>query len=131
VAEPHLADPRSIRWEAFTAPALALGAAAVFAFPMRVGAVRLGVVSLYQTKSGDLSEEQYGDARTVADVVTDAIVALQAAAPLGDLATPLDVIGSDRVQLHQATGIVAAHLGIGAGEVSGVDWGVNSPAGER
>ena len=116
VAEPHLADPRRVRWEAFTGPALALGASAVFAFPMRVGAVRLGVVSLYQEQPGDLSERQYADARAVAEVVTDAIVALQAAVPAGDLATPLDVIRSDRAEVHQATGMVAAHLEIGAGE---------------
>jgi hypothetical protein len=116
VAEPDLATPRRTRWEAFTAPALDLGASAVFAFPMRIGAARLGVVSLYQKHPGDLSEDQYADARTVADLVTDAIIALQAAAPPGDLATPLDVIPSDRAELHQATGMVAAHLEIGAGE---------------
>jgi hypothetical protein len=116
VSEPRLADPRRVRWEAFTPPARALGAAAVFAFPMRLGAVRLGVVSLYQKRPGDLSENQYADARAVADVVTDAVVALQAAAPRGDLATPLEVIGSDRAELHQATGMVAAQLGVGVGE---------------
>lgn len=116
VAEPDLSDRRRVRWEAFAGPALALGASAVFAFPLRVGAVRLGVVSLYQKQPGDLSEDQYADARAVADVVTDGIVALQAAAAPGDLAAPLDVIRSDRAELHQATGMVAAHLEISAGE---------------
>src|SRR5260370_19279447 len=42
VIEPDLADPVSSRWPFFTPSALQAGVRAVFGFPMRVGAVRLG-----------------------------------------------------------------------------------------
>lgn len=115
VAEPCLVE-RRVGWEAFVGPALGLGAEAVWAFPMRVGAVRLGVLSLYRKRAVDLSEGQYSDARAVADVVTDAIIGIQAAAPNRDLAGPLDVVGSDRAELHQATGMVAARLEVSVGD---------------
>ena len=41
VSEPDLADPDVVRWPAFSGPALAAGARAVFGFPLQVGAVRL------------------------------------------------------------------------------------------
>ena len=56
VAEPHLAVPRRARWAAFTPAALAAGAAAVFAVPLRIGAVRLGALTLYRSRAGDLSD---------------------------------------------------------------------------
>src|SRR5437899_2665166 len=44
VLEPDLAEPGVARWVAFTAPAVAAGARAVFGFPMQVGAIRLGAL---------------------------------------------------------------------------------------
>lgn len=116
IAEPDLADGGRVRWEAFHSPAVSLGAAAVFSFPMRLGAVRFGVLTMYRDHRGDLSEDQYADASAAADVVTDAIITAQAAVPPGNLSRGLQVVGSDRAELHQATGMVAAQLGIGVGD---------------
>src|SRR5947199_2305562 len=38
------------RWPAFTPAALASGALAVFALPLQVGAIRIGVLDLYRTR---------------------------------------------------------------------------------
>src|SRR5256885_5105089 len=65
VAEPDLADPVMSRWLAFTPPALAAGARAVFGFPLRVGTVRLGALNLYRDCPGSLSGEQHADALVV------------------------------------------------------------------
>jgi hypothetical protein len=52
---PDLADEESgSRWPAFAPEALAAGAAAVFAFPLAVGAIRAGVLGLYRERSGAL-----------------------------------------------------------------------------
>lgn len=40
----------------------------MFAFPLRVGAVRLGSLDLYNTYVGRLSDEQHGDAVVMADL---------------------------------------------------------------
>src|SRR5881398_1478349 len=48
VAEPDLAAPVTPRWPAFTGPALRAGVRAIFGFPLRAGAVRLGTLDLYR-----------------------------------------------------------------------------------
>jgi len=116
VAEVDLADPRRVRWPAFAGPAVAAGAAAVFAFPMRVGGAHLGVLTAYQARRGRLSRDQYADAMVFADLATHAILALQAGAAPGVLAAALEQVGVDRVEVHQASGMVAARLGVGVGE---------------
>jgi len=68
VLEPDLADPRSPRWPAFAGPALDTGVRAVFGFPLRVGAVRLGALKIYRDQPGPLSVGQHADALVVADV---------------------------------------------------------------
>ena len=48
VAEPELEAPEVDRWPALTPSALGAGARAVFAFPIRIGAMRLGCLNLYR-----------------------------------------------------------------------------------
>ena len=70
----------------------------------------------YQGRPGCLSEDQYADALATADVVTHAVLALQADAPPGVLAAALERVGADRAEVYQASGMVAARLGVGVGE---------------
>ena len=53
VSEPDLADPAVPRWLAFTGPAVAAGARAVFGFPLQVGAVRLGALNRQEGRLHD------------------------------------------------------------------------------
>ena len=55
VGEPNLAGPQHRRWLAFVEAAAAAGAAAVFTFPLRIGAVQVGVLTLYQSHHGALT----------------------------------------------------------------------------
>ena len=54
-------------WPQFTAQAANAGARALFAFPLQVGAVRIGAFDLYRDRPGDLSEAQLGGALKFAD----------------------------------------------------------------
>ena len=66
-----LADGESgRRWPAFAPAACRAGAAAVFAFPLRIGAIRAGVLGLYRDRPGPLSDFQLGDALVFADTAT-------------------------------------------------------------
>ena len=58
------------RWPAFAPAACRAGAAAVFAFPLAVGAIRAGVLGLYRDRPGPLSDFQLGDALVFADTAT-------------------------------------------------------------
>ena len=55
------------RWPGFTPQACQAGAAAIFALPLRIGAIRAGALGLYRDKPGPLAGLQFGDALIVAD----------------------------------------------------------------
>lgn len=116
VLEPDLASPLVPRWLAFTGPALAAGARAVFGFPLRVGAVRLGAMNLYETHTGPLTDDQHADALVMAEVAAQAVLVIQAGAPPGVLADELAARADFRYVVHQAAGMVAAQLDISVGE---------------
>jgi GAF domain-containing protein len=116
VLEPDLLDPARLRWPAFSPPVLDAGGRAVFAFPLRLGAVRIGALDLYRDHPGRLTDEQHADALVVADVVAEAVLMMQADAPPGLLAATL-VDGADlHPVVHQATGMVAVQLGVEVSE---------------
>jgi hypothetical protein len=114
--EPDLADPRRVRWPAFAGPVIASGCRAVFAFPLRVGAVRIGALDLYRDRKGSLSDDQHADALVMADVAAEAVLALQAGAPPGQLAAELAAGGEFHPVVHQAAGMVAAQLETSVGQ---------------
>lgn len=58
------------RWPAFAPAAVTAGAAAIFVFPLQIGAIRAGVLGLYRDQPGSLSTFQLGDALTFADAAT-------------------------------------------------------------
>ena len=116
VAEPDLARPRPARWSAFGPAALAAGAGALFAFPLRIGGARIGALTLSQPHAGDLSDVQYGDAQMIAGVVAHAILAIQAQAEPGTLSPELEALVDSGAQLHQAAGMVSVQLGVGVGD---------------
>lgn len=112
VGEPDLAGQRRGRWPSFSPLAVDAGAAAIFAFPLRVGGIRLGALTLYQDRPGALTDDQHADALAMADVVVNSVLAEQAQAPPGDLAADLEALGTSRAEVHQASGIVSVQLGV-------------------
>lgn len=109
VLEVDLAGADPDRWPSFTEYALKAGARAVFAFPLRLGAMRVGVLGLYRTTAGPLSDTGNGDALLLADFATRAVLALASQTETGDLLGPV----AFRTEVHQATGMVAAQTGSG------------------
>ncbi len=110
--EPDLADPALGRWPAFTPPALGAGAMAVFGFPVRVGAARLGALNLYRDRAGPLSDDQHADALVMADVAARAILAMQGGAPPGAVAAELETEADFHFVVHQAAGMVSVQLNV-------------------
>lgn len=109
VLEPDLNSAGSRRWPAFASGAVEAGVRAMFALPLRVGAIRLGVLDLYRDAPGALSTRDLAEALSFADAATAILLHLQSQArPDGD-----DVVGigmhlvEDRAEVHQATGFIA------------------------
>jgi hypothetical protein len=116
VLEPDLADPQTPRWLAFTEPAVAAGALAVYGFPMRIGAVRLGALNLYRDGTGSLTDDEYADAVAVANIAAEAVLLLQAGAQPGLVAAELDSGSDFHYDVHRASGMVAAQLDVSVGQ---------------
>ena len=77
------------RWPVFALAARQAGAAAIFAFPLRIGAIRAGVLGLYRERPGPLTAFQLGDALVFADTATLLLLDAQDQ-PGGDLAALAD-----------------------------------------
>lgn len=112
VLEPDLADPAVLRWPVFAKAGIDAGLRAVFAFPMRVGAIRLGVLALYRDRPGELDPDEYALGLVLADVATHVTLGLQAGAPADGLHELLAREPAHWAEIHQATGMTAAQLGI-------------------
>ena len=104
------------QWMAFTGQALDAGARAVLFFPMRIGAARVGALTLYRDRAGPLSEDAHADALVLAEVTTRAMLAMQAHTPVGELAAELRIEGSYHAADHQAAGMVSVQRDIRVGE---------------
>lgn len=114
VLVPDLTAPGEIvvdRWPAFLEGAGAAGVRAVFGFPLRIGAISVGVMDLYRDEPGDLATDE----------LTAALMAAEAAAhALLEINTPRDGAAGDSAdfratnhpQVHQATGMVQVQLGV-------------------
>ena len=104
------------RWPVFTPAAVRSGALAVFALPLQVGAIRLGVLTLYRSRSGPLSGPELATALIFAD--TASMLLLNGAAgtqpDTAELAWQRDDPTAHQAQVHQATGMILVQLGISA-----------------
>jgi len=112
VLEPNLADPVVPRWLAFSPRAVAADARAVFGFPLQVGAARLGALNLYRDRPGPLSDDQHADLLVMADVAAEVVLSMQAEAPLDSVAEELEAGANFHPGEYQASGMVAAQLGV-------------------
>jgi GAF domain len=112
VLQPDLARTAPLRWPAFAGGALQAGVRAVFAFPLRVGAIRVGVLDLYRDRIGPLSADDLTEALSFADAATLVLLNAQAGSPVRGAVQVLD----DRAEVHQATGVVSVQAGVGLAE---------------
>jgi hypothetical protein len=98
-------------WPGYSSAALDAGVGAVFAFPMQVGAVVLGVMDVYADRPGSLSQAQVAAALTCAQLATEILIDgdLLTDGRLGrDISTVLD----HRAEIYQAQGMVVVDLGV-------------------
>jgi hypothetical protein len=112
VLEPDLVEAGSPRWPRFGAAVLDAGVRAIFAFPLRVGAIRVGVLDLYRDLPGQLSTADLAEAQAFADAATELVLHLQDHAGNEDVAAALAGSVDNRAVVHQATGMIAIQLGI-------------------
>ena len=112
VFAPDLAVAARVRWQGYAPAAQEHGVRAAFAFPLQIGAARLGALDVYRDEPGSLSTATVAEALTFADAaMTGLLDAQQRSNEDGD-APALDDALDNRFELYQAQGMVAIQLGV-------------------
>ena len=80
VADLHdLDDVATWRWPTFMAAAADAGVRAVFAFPLRIGAINLGALDMYRSRPGALDDDELSAALLGAEAAATALLGLETA----------------------------------------------------
>lgn len=121
VLRPRLRDTAPSHWPShwpgLGPAALDRGIEAIFAFPLHVGAIPLGVLDLYRDNPGTLNRADLAEALSFADVATRILLHLQDQMPPdGGLHPDLILADHDHTEVHQATGMIAVQAAVGLAE---------------
>ena len=116
VHAPNLNASTSARWPTFIDQALHSGIGAVFAYPLSTHGAKVGVLTLYQDRAGELTADQHSDSIAMATLVTETVLSMQDTAPPGELAGGLEDVIAYRAEIHQASGMVSIQLRIPVAE---------------
>jgi hypothetical protein len=104
------------RWPVFTRETDGVGAGALFAFPLQVGVIGIGVLDCHRVRAGSLVEVD--EALLLADVLTVALLDFQVGDGMagrdgmgvGSGVDLFDVSWHNHAEVHQATGMIASQL---------------------
>jgi hypothetical protein len=116
VLQPELERTAPQRWPAFAAGALDAGIRAIFALPLQVGGIPVGVLDLYRDTEGRLESAELAEALAFADAATTILLHLQADAGSQRIHPGLVALIEDRAEVHQATGMVSVQAVLGLAE---------------
>lgn len=101
------------RWPGFTSALGPDASGAMFAFPLQIGAIAIGVLDLYRIAPEPIDSGELTAMQAVADIVT---MVLMSRPPPGDVnTTPTDAWWTpspSSSEIHQATGMVIAQLSV-------------------
>ena len=107
---PDLTDGAGARWPMYAPAASAGGVCAVFAFPLQMGAARLGALDVFRDHPGALSKDQLSDAMTFADITMEALLDQHEATNGADTGTRIADAVDSRAELFQAQGMVMVQI---------------------
>jgi hypothetical protein len=98
-------DPGPL-WPGFHAEVVDLGVRALYAFPVRIGAISLGALELYRSTPGPMTSPQLGAALNAVDVLGGVLL------DLGRGKAYDDVVPAYRLVVHQAAGMLTVQLDV-------------------
>ena len=114
VLVPDLSARATTTWPGYAAAAGEHGVKAVFAFPLQVGAARLGALDVYREQTGPLSAKATSRALSYAGVAT--LRLLDGDHPIERAVGSLGEGNGTRFQVYQAQGMVMVQLRVSAAE---------------
>lgn len=101
------------RWPLFVPLAVDAGAGALFALPLGVGAIRVGVLALHRVLAGRLSPVMLTDSLAFAELALRLLLDEQAGLPVTASSPGDDDLSLHSPQVHQATGMISGQLDVG------------------
>jgi hypothetical protein len=116
IEEVELLSSSSSRWLAYSPSAGSAGVRAVFGFPLCIGAICLGALSLYRDHPGPLTDAQTSDAHLMASVAARAVLSMQAGAPQDKIGDELVREATFDFAVHQAAGMVSVQGSMSVGD---------------
>ena len=102
------------RWPMFTSEVAGSGIGAMYALPLQVGAINVGVLDLYCGPGESLDGPAFGDAVAVAELLTAVLLTAGHDSPVPDSLGPWWNQPLGTREVHQAAGMMMAQLGIDA-----------------
>jgi hypothetical protein len=110
-----LSDP-SGPWPTFAAQAVKSGVGALYSMPLEVGAIRVGVLDLYRNDAAPLNAKDFADSLAVAELVTAILLTVGRTGRITESLGPWWDQPLSTREVHQATGMIVAQLGVTARE---------------
>lgn len=114
VLVPDLSATAATTWPGYAPAAHDHGVRAVFAFPLQVGAARLGALDVYRDHTGSMSADSLSRALTFAEVAMQGL--LDEGTGIERAANLIEDSEGDRIEVYQAQGMLAFQLGVSAEE---------------
>ena len=111
-------EAAAARWPVFVPAAAELGVRALFALPLRIGAISVGVLSAYRAIPGPLADGALADAFALAEAVTLLLLHQRSSGTerAGSLGEWPRAGVTYRAEVHQATGMISVQLGVSLAE---------------
>jgi hypothetical protein len=116
VLQPDLRDTALARWPQFGPAVVEAGIAAIFAFPLQVGQIPLGVLDLYRVSPGMLTPSEVAEALAYADAATQMMLRLQSQNVGDGLHPELSGGAAYSPVIAQSTGMISVRARVGVGE---------------
>lgn len=104
------------RWPLFAPQAIDIGARAIFVLPLRIGAIRGGVLALYVDRPGRLGAEDLAAAWVYAELALELLLDEQDGIVTQEGQSTGYRHSETRPEVHQATGMISVQLGISVGD---------------
>jgi hypothetical protein len=113
---PDVQDTSPYSWPVFSKAVQDTDVAALFVFPLTIGALDLGVVELHSTKPGNLSHTDHAAAGLLAGQTAWLLLRRVLSVNSPDTDPAVETALMSRREIHQATGMVLAQSGVGAAD---------------
>jgi hypothetical protein len=99
------------RWPLFAPHAVDIGARAIFVLPLRIGAIRGGVLALYVDRPGRLSAKNLSETWVFAELALELLFDKQHGIDTYDGHSLTSGYFETQPEVHQATGMISVQLG--------------------